>query len=53
MRCRECPIGELATQSVIGEGRLKAPLFFEVGIPRDAVLVSNAVKHFKFELRGN
>ena len=81
MRCRECPIGEFATQSVIGEGRLKAPLMLvgeqpgdqedlqghpfvgpagklltraleEVGIPRDAVFVSNAVKHFKFELRG-
>jgi DNA polymerase len=23
MACRECPIGEFATQSVIGEGRLK------------------------------
>jgi len=81
LRCRECPIGEFATQSVIGEGRLKAPLMLvgeqpgdqedlqghpfvgpagklltraleEVGIPRDAVFVSNAVKHFKFELRG-
>jgi uracil-DNA glycosylase family protein len=81
MRCRECPIGEFATQSVIGEGRLKAPLMFvgeqpgdqedlqghpfvgpagklldralaQLGIPRDAVFVSNAVKHFKFELRG-
>ena len=81
MRCRKCPIGEFATQSVIGEGRLKAPLMLvgeqpgdqedlqghpfvgpagklltraleEVGIPRDAVFVSNAVKHFKFELRG-
>jgi DNA polymerase len=81
MRCRECPIGEFATRSVIGEGRLKAPLMFvgeqpgdqedlqghpfvgpagkllsralqELGIPRDAVFVSNAVKHFKFELRG-
>jgi uracil-DNA glycosylase family protein len=81
MRCRECPIGEFATQSVIGEGRLKAPLMLvgeqpgdqedlqghpfvgpagklldralaQLGIPRDAVFVSNAVKHFKFELRG-
>ncbi|MBK0391373.1 UdgX family uracil-DNA binding protein [Ramlibacter algicola] len=81
MRCRECPIGEIATQSVIGEGRLHAPLMFvgeqpgdqedlqghpfvgpagklldraleAVGVPRDAVFVSNAVKHFKYELRG-
>jgi probable DNA metabolism protein len=81
MRCRECPIGEYATQSVNGEGRLHAPLMFvgeqpgdqedlqghpfigpagqlldralaSVNIPRDAVFVSNAVKHFKYELRG-
>jgi len=81
MRCRECPIGEHATQSVIGEGRLHAPLMFvgeqpgdqedlqghpfvgpagnllgraleAVGIARDIVFVTNAVKHFKFELRG-
>jgi DNA polymerase len=81
MRCRECPIGEFATQSVNGEGRLHAPLMFvgeqpgdqedlqghpfvgpagklldraleSLGIPRDVVFVSNAVKHFKFELRG-
>ena len=81
MACRECPIGEIATQSVIGEGRLKARLMLvgeqpgdqedlqghpfvgpagklltraleAAGIPRDQVFVSNAVKHFKFELRG-
>jgi uracil-DNA glycosylase len=81
MQCRECPIGEFATQSVNGEGRLHAPLMFvgeqpgdledlqghpfvgpagklldraleAVGVPRDAVFVSNAVKHFKFEVRG-
>jgi uracil-DNA glycosylase len=81
MACRECPIGEYATQSVNGEGRLKAKLMFvgeqpgdqediqghpfvgpagklldraleAVGVPRDAVFVSNAVKHFKYELRG-
>ncbi|HYF21261.1 MAG TPA: UdgX family uracil-DNA binding protein [Ramlibacter sp.] len=81
MRCRECPIGEIATQSVNGEGRVHAPLMFvgeqpgdqedlqghpfvgpagklldraleAIGIPRDVVFVSNAVKHFKFELRG-
>jgi DNA polymerase len=81
MRCRECPIGEYATQSVTGEGRLHAPLMF-VGeqpgdqedlagrpfigpagqlldralqvleIDRTQVFVSNAVKHFKYELRG-
>jgi uracil-DNA glycosylase len=81
MACRECPIGEFATQSVIGEGHAKARLMLvgeqpgdqedlqghpfvgpagrllaraleEAGIPRDQVFVSNAVKHFKFELRG-
>jgi DNA polymerase len=81
MACRECPIGEFATQSVTGEGNAKARLMLvgeqpgdqedlqghpfvgpagrllaralqEAGIARDQVFVSNAVKHFKFELRG-
>jgi uracil-DNA glycosylase len=81
MACRECPIGEYATQSVVGEGRLKPVLMLvgeqpgdqedlqghpfvgpagkllaraleAAGIPREATFVSNAVKHFKFELRG-
>jgi uracil-DNA glycosylase len=81
MACRECPIGEIATQSVTGEGRLKAKLMLvgeqpgdqedlqghpfvgpagkllaraleAAGIPREQTFVSNAVKHFKFELRG-
>ena len=81
MACRECPIGEIATQSVIGEGRLKPRLMLvgeqpgdqedlqghpfigpagkllaraleAAGIPHDEVFLSNAVKHFKFELRG-
>ena len=81
MRCRECPIGEFATQSVIGEGAADAKLMLvgeqpgdqedvqghpfvgpagkllaraleAAGIPREQVFVSNAVKHFKFELRG-
>jgi DNA polymerase len=81
MACRECPIGQYATQSVIGEGNPKARLMLvgeqpgdqedlqghpfvgpagkllaraleQVGIPREQVFVSNAVKHFKFELRG-
>src|SRR5690242_19290804 len=81
MRCRECPIGEFATQSVIGEGSTRAKLMLvgeqpgdqedlqghpfvgpagkllaraleQAGIPREQVFVSNAVKHFKFELRG-
>ena len=80
-RCRECPIGEHATQAVPGEGLRHAPLMFvgeqpgdqedlqgrpfvgpagqlfaralgELAIPRDEVYVTNAVKHFKFELRG-
>jgi uracil-DNA glycosylase family protein len=81
MACRECPIGEFATQSVTGEGRLKARLMLvgeqpgdkedldghpfvgpagqllaraleAAGIPREQTFVSNAVKHFKYELRG-
>jgi uracil-DNA glycosylase family protein len=81
MRCRECPIGEFATQSVVGEGDAHAKLMLvgeqpgdqedlqghpfigpagkllgraleAAGIPREHVFVSNAVKHFKFELRG-
>jgi uracil-DNA glycosylase len=80
-RCRECPIGAGATQSVIGEGRLGARLMLvgeqpgeqedvqgrpfvgpagrlldralgALGWPREAVFVTNAVKHFKYELRG-
>ncbi|WP_332824402.1 UdgX family uracil-DNA binding protein [Ramlibacter sp.] len=81
MACRECPIGYIATQSVVGEGKPK-PRLMLVGeqpgdqedlagkpfvgpagklldralqaadIPRDQVFVTNAVKHFKFELRG-
>lgn len=81
LACRECPIGEFATQSVIGEGKLKPRLMLvgeqpgdkedleghpfvgpagkllsraleAAGIPREQTFVSNAVKHFKFELRG-
>ena len=80
-RCRECPIGEHATQAVPGEGLVHARLMFvgeqpgdqedlqgrpfvgpagqlfsralqELGIPREQAYVTNAVKHFKFELRG-
>jgi probable DNA metabolism protein len=79
--CRECPIGACATQSVCGEGPLRAKFMFvgeqpgdqedlqgrpfvgpagqlldraldELGIQRGQVFVSNAVKHFKYELRG-
>jgi uracil-DNA glycosylase len=81
MRCRECPIGEHATQSVVGEGPRRAKLMLvgeqpgdqedrhgrpfvgpagrlldaaleKAGITRAEVFVTNAVKHFKFELRG-
>jgi len=81
MACRECPIGEIATQSVTGEGPLQPRLMLvgeqpgdqedlqghpfvgpagkllaralaTAGIPQDQTFVSNAVKHFKFELRG-
>jgi uracil-DNA glycosylase len=80
-RCRECPIGAGATQSVVGEGRLGARLMLvgeqpgdqedlqgrpfvgpagqlldralgALGWQREAVFVTNAVKHFKYELRG-
>lgn len=80
-RCRECPIGEHATQSVFGEGPPGAKLMLvgeqpgdqedlrgrpfvgpagqlldramaELGWPRETLYVTNAVKHFKFELRG-
>jgi DNA polymerase len=81
MRCRECPIGYMGTQSVIGEGNPKAKLMLvgeqpgdqedklghpfigpsgkllaraleQAGVPAEKVFVSNAVKHFKHELRG-
>ena len=80
-RCRECPIGEHATQAVFGEGPVRAALMVvgeqpgdqedlrgrpfvgpagqlfdraiaQLGWPRDQLWVTNAVKHFKFELRG-
>ena len=81
-RCRECPIGEHATQAVPGEGGGAKPrLMFvgeqpgdvedlrgrpfvgpagqlfdralaQLGIDRADTWITNAVKHFKFELRG-
>jgi DNA polymerase len=80
-RCRECPIGAHATQSVVGLGPLPARLMLvgeqpgdqedlqglpfvgpagqllaramaRLNWPREAVFVTNAVKHFKYELRG-
>jgi len=79
--CRECPLGEKATQAVPGGGAARARLMFvgeqpgdqedrrgepfvgpsgqlldralaELGWPRGETYVTNAVKHFKFELRG-
>lgn len=79
--CRDCPIGQHATQAVFGEGPATARLMLvgeqpgdredlaghpfvgpsghlldkvmqELGWPRGAIYVTNAVKHFKFELRG-
>ena len=35
LACRECPIGEIATQSVIGEGRLHARLMLVGEQPGD------------------
>jgi uracil-DNA glycosylase len=80
-RCRECPIGEHATQSVFGEGPVRAAIMVvgeqpgdqedlqgrpfvgpsgrlfdravsDLGWQRPKFYVTNAVKHFKFELRG-
>jgi DNA polymerase len=79
--CRECPLGYHATQTVWGEGPVRAPLMLvgeqpgdqedlqghpfvgpagqlldralkELGWPREALYLTNAVKHFKFEMRG-
>lgn len=79
--CRQCPIGEHATQSVCGEGPHRARLMLvgeqpgdqedvrgqpfvgpsgqllsralaQLGIERSEVFVTNAVKHFKYEIRG-
>ena len=80
-RCRECAIGQHATQAVFGEGLVQAALMVvgeqpgdqedlrgrpfvgpagqlfdraiaQLGWPREQLWVTNAVKHFKFELRG-
>jgi len=79
--CRDCPLGARATQSVFGEGPVRARLMVvgeqpgdkedlqgrpfvgpagrlfdravaELGWSRDKLYVTNAVKHFKYELRG-
>lgn len=80
-RCRDCPIGEYATQAVFGEGPPNARLMLvgeqpgdredlqgrpfvgpaghlldralhELQWPREALYLTNAVKHFKFVTRG-
>lgn len=79
--CTRCDLFRCATQTVFGEGPLKAAIMFvgeqpgdqedlagrpfvgpagqlfdaalaKAGIDRSTVYVTNAVKHFKFELRG-
>lgn len=79
--CRDCPIGEHATQAVFGEGPAHAALMVvgeqpgdqedlrghpfvgpagqlfnravaELGWDRQQFYVTNAVKHFKYEVRG-
>jgi len=80
-KCRECPIGDCATQAVKGEGPLDARLMIigeqpgdqedlrgrpfvgpagqlldkaldQAGIDRQQAYVTNAVKHFKYSMRG-
>lgn len=77
LKCRACPLGALASQTVFGEGNIKASLMIvgeqpgdledvlgkpfvgpsgdilnmalmEVGIEREDLYVTKAVKHFKF-----
>lgn len=79
--CRDCPIGEHATQAVFGEGPAQAALMvvgeqpgdqedlrghpfvgpagqlfnrvvLELGWDRQQFYVTNALKHFKYEVRG-
>ena len=79
--CRDCPIGQHATQAVHGEGpahaalmlvgeqpgdqedlrgqpfvgpagRLLQSAFDQLGWQRELLYLTNAVKHFKYELRG-
>jgi uracil-DNA glycosylase family protein len=79
--CRECPLGDVGTQTVAGEGpqaprlmlvgeapgdhediqgrpfvgpagRLLEMALGELDWPRETLYLTNAVKHFKFELRG-
>lgn len=79
--CRNCPIGQHATQAVGGEGPRKAQVMLvgeqpgdqedihgrpfvgpagqlldralaQIGLARNSVYITNAVKHFKYELRG-
>jgi len=79
--CRDCAIGQHATQAVCGEGPRKAHVMLvgeqpgdqedlhgrpfvgpagqlldralmQLGLNRNSVYVTNAVKHFKYELRG-
>ncbi len=80
-RCRECPIGAMATHGVAGKGPLRPALMLvgeqpgdqedlrgrpfvgpagellaramdRAGLARESVYLTNAVRHFKFELRG-
>jgi len=80
-RCRDCPLGERATQSVFGEGPVGAALMVvgeqpgeqedlrgrpfvgpagqlfdravaQLGWSRERLYLTNAVKHFKYDLRG-
>ena len=80
-RCRECPLGSIATQAVNGKGSVKPQLMFvgeqpgdkedlagepfigpagqlfqraldQLGQKRESIFVTNAVRHFSFELRG-
>jgi DNA polymerase len=58
-RCTDCPLYKHATQTVFGEGPARAQAgqilnraLTDADIERTKVYITNAVKHFKFELRG-
>src|SRR5919106_1130947 len=52
-RCRDCPLWANATQTVFGAaGQLLDRALEAAGVDREQLYVTNAVKHFKWQLRG-